>query len=89
LETGLAYHFYESWEILDSDGALLLAGTHRGLEPMIDMVVPSLTIVPFVAKGYVTDASVEWSHLIGRPTLTRGDVTVTPQITACAEIRIN
>lgn len=85
-EPGWAYHFAETFVIQDDQDNLLVAGNVRGLIPGL---YPWDTPVNVMARGRVTDAAEEWSHLIGCTVHQIGQYTDGPPTTAQIELRIN
>ena len=70
IQIGQVLHFTETWEIVDDDGSVLLAGEDAGsttIRPQGDAVWRS--------SGTVTEAGEEYEHLIGRPMHEGGQYT--------------
>jgi len=82
-ETGMAYHFSETWEIRDGD-TVLLSGTDEGV------VSPNSD---YRMNGVVTYAAPQWAHLLGRNIHASGYITWDPTtgapLTAPGTFRIN
>jgi hypothetical protein len=75
--TGEAYHFSEAWEIRDDQGNLLLAGYDTGvISP--NSWVGEASCDNVVARGQITAAADEWSHLIGHVVTMTGCITWGP-----------
>jgi hypothetical protein len=82
-ESGMAYHFAETWVIKDVD-TVLLSGTDEGV------VGPNSK---YRMNGVVTYAAGQWAHLLGRNIHASGYITWDPDtgapLTAPGTFRVN
>ena len=69
---GKSFHYVESWEIFNSSGVLLLAGSDEGIEPPLNI---NKEAQKFMSNGVVEVANVPFEMWLGRNAHQDGVVT--------------